>query len=55
MGIVVPIERVIEVIMNDDELKKRRARQVRKKLEDGAAVMDGALSDRPANGENPTH
>lgn len=52
MGLVVPIERVMEVIMNDPALKKRRADAIEKKRSESAAVTDSAL---PSTDANPKH
>lgn len=52
MGLVVPIERVMEVILNDPGLKKRRADAIEKKRSASAAVTDSGL---PATDANPNH
>jgi hypothetical protein len=52
MGLVMPAERIVETIMSDPELKKRRADAIRKKNEGNAAVMDSSL---PASDANPNH
>jgi hypothetical protein len=55
MGVVVPAERLLELVMNDNELKKHRDRVITKRVERGAtAVTDSGLSP-PANDANPNH
>jgi len=52
MGLVVPAERIVETIMTDSELKKRRSETIRKKNEESAAVTDSAF---PPTDANPKH
>lgn len=53
MGLVVPAERIVEVIMSDPDLKKRRADAIRKKQEETAAKTDASFP--AATDANPTH
>jgi hypothetical protein len=55
MGIVVPIERVIELIEGNDMMKKWRENKKEEKRSENAATMDSGFSAPPANDANPTH
>jgi regulator of extracellular matrix RemA (YlzA/DUF370 family) len=55
MGIVVPAERILELVMDHPDLKADRADTLRKRDEARAAKTDSSLPDPPANGANPTH
>jgi len=57
MGVVVPVDKILELIVNDASLKARRAkwREARERHR-STAKMDSAFSaDPPANDENPNH
>jgi hypothetical protein len=54
MGMVVPIDRVIEIIKGNDALKKLRESDKEAKLSQRAAKMDSAFSP-PSIDENPKH
>ncbi len=55
MGIVVPGERVWELIVNHRELKKRRSEILEQRKLRGAAVTDSVLPDAQPTDENPKH
>ena len=52
MGLVVPAERIVETIMSDPELKKRRADAIKKRQEKDAAITDASF---PPIDANPKH
>jgi hypothetical protein len=56
MGLVVPINRVVELIEGNESLKKLRDQDIEKNIAPRVAKMDSAFSvASPSNGENPTH
>jgi hypothetical protein len=55
MGLVVPAEKIVETIMADPELKKRRAEVIRKKKEETSGVTDSSFPERHATDANPKH
>jgi hypothetical protein len=54
MGLVVPGERILELIDNDPEFKATREDARRERLKKNAASTDAALA-RPASDANPSH
>jgi len=55
IGIVVPAERIIELIMGDDKLKKHRKKIIDKHDAERAATTDSAIPAPPADDANPKH
>jgi hypothetical protein len=55
IGIVVPAERILEIIMNDPDLKKTREEILQKRRDERAATTDSGISVPVATDENPKH
>ncbi|HEY5305545.1 MAG TPA: hypothetical protein VIJ52_02595 [Pseudolabrys sp.] len=55
MGMVVPIERVTELIQGNDTLKKHREGYKKAERAKKAAKMDSGFSEQPATEANPNH
>jgi hypothetical protein len=57
MGMVVPADKILELIVNDEKLKERRVkwRQARERHRSAAKTDSAFSSDPPASDENPNH
>ena len=55
MGLVVPGERIIELVRNHPSIQEERKRQREARLKHAAATMDAGFSSLPATDANPTH
>lgn len=55
MGMVVPSEKIIELLRDDEVMKKQRKDQREKLDRDNAANQDAAFGEIPASDANPNH